>query len=266
MVGGGPFALPPGAWTDDTSMALCLASSLVEQRGFDAHDQMDRYLAWWQTGAWSSTGHCFDIGMTVAKALREYQKTGEPFSGQTDYYSAGNGALMRLAPVPMAFWHDREQAIVYSGESTRTTHATPVCIEASRWFGAMLHAVLSGASREAILDAQAPDDLVTEPIRQLVQGTWRDKAATEIRGTGYVVESLEAALWCFAQTDNFRDAILMATNLGDDADTTAAICGQLAGAFYGEEGIPAVWRTQLVMVERIQDLADQLWAMGTSAP
>jgi ADP-ribosyl-[dinitrogen reductase] hydrolase len=104
MVGGGPFRLPVGAWTDDTSMALCLATSLVEKNGFDAHDQMTRYCQWYQNGYLSSTGRCFDIGLTVRGALARFQKSGEPFSGSTDPQAAGNGCIMRLAPVPMFYY------------------------------------------------------------------------------------------------------------------------------------------------------------------
>ena len=99
MVGGGPFGLRAGEWTDDTSMALCLATSLVERNGFDARDQMERYCRWADQGYLSSTGTCFDIGGTVASALQRFQYTGEPYSGSTNPYSAGNGCIMRLAPI-----------------------------------------------------------------------------------------------------------------------------------------------------------------------
>jgi ADP-ribosyl-[dinitrogen reductase] hydrolase len=98
-----PFGLKPGQWTDDTSMTLCLADSLIEKRGFDPTDQMDRYCRWWKEGYLSSTGACFDIGITVKTALADFLRTGEPFAGSTDPFSAGNGSLMRLAPVVLAF-------------------------------------------------------------------------------------------------------------------------------------------------------------------
>lgn len=122
MVGGGPFHLAPGQWTDDTSMALCLAESLVECGGFDAADQMTRYVRWWREGHLSSTGTCFDIGNTTSSALRQFERTGEPFSGSTDERSAGKGSIMRLAPVPLCFGGDARAAIERAGESSRTTH------------------------------------------------------------------------------------------------------------------------------------------------
>ncbi|WP_341743059.1 ADP-ribosylglycohydrolase family protein [Azonexus hydrophilus] len=131
MVGGGPFKLNAGEWTDDTSMALCLTASLLENQGFDAHDQMTRYVRWMREGYMSSNGSCFDIGLTVKTALNRFRHSGEPFSGSTEPDTAGNGCLMRLAPVPMFFFSDRQQAIAMSAESSRTTHGALECIEAS---------------------------------------------------------------------------------------------------------------------------------------
>ena len=243
MVGGGPFRLKPGEWTDDTSMALCLATSLVECGRFDAADQMQRYCRWMDSGYLASNGRCFDIGRTVSHALHAFRRTGEPYSGSTDPNSAGNGCLMRLAPVPMFFFPDRAAAIAMSGESSRTTHGAQECIEASRLFGAMLASAFSGFSKEDILFGHGVDVVGSARLQGVAEGNYRSAAEDEIQGSGYVVESLEAALWCFLQTGNFRDAVLLATNLGRDADTTAAICGQLAGAFYGETGTFIVFPT-----------------------
>lgn len=258
MVGGGPFRLKPGEWTDDTSMALCLATSLVECGRFDAADQMQRYCRWMESGYLASNGRCFDIGRTVSHALHAFRNTGEPLSGSTDPNSAGNGCLMRLAPVPMFFFPDRATAIEMSGESSRTTHGAQECIEASRLFGAMLVDALSGCSKDDILFGHGVVVVGSERLRQVAAGNYRATKEDDIQGSGYVVESLEAALWCFLQTDNLRDAILRAANLGRDADTTAAICGQLAGAFYGESGIPLELRERLVMAGEIRVLAEML--------
>jgi ADP-ribosyl-[dinitrogen reductase] hydrolase len=255
MVGGGVFGLKPGEWTDDTSMALCLAASLVETGGFDAADQMRRYCRWVHDGYMSSNGRCFDIGNTVSDALLCFKETGEPFAGSTEPYSAGNGCIMRLAPVPMFFHPDREAVLARSAESSRTTHAAPECLDASRLFGAILHQALGGADKEAVLFGHGADGLATENVQAIARGDWRDKTEKEIKGSGYVVRSLEAALWCFLHTDSFEAAVLKATNLGDDADTTAAVVGQVAGAFYGEAGIPARWLARLAMREEIGALA-----------
>jgi len=258
MVGGGPFGLPVGAWTDDTSMALCLAASLVETGRFDPADQMERYCRWCEEGYLSSTSCCFDIGITIAGALNRFRQTGEPFCGRVDESSAGNGCIMRLAPVPLFFFPDREAMINWSGESSRTTHGAAECVEACRLLGAMLFQALSGASKDDVLFGHGLSDQRTDNIRSIARGDYQRKSEADIQGSGYVVRSLEAALWCFWKTDSFDAAVLRAANLGDDADTTAAVCGQVAGAFYGEPGIPSHWLARLVMREDIRLLADRL--------
>jgi ADP-ribosyl-[dinitrogen reductase] hydrolase len=258
MIGGGPFRLPPGAWTDDTSMALCLATSLVECRGFDARNQMNHYLDWYENGYLSSTGTCFDIGNTTRSALQRYRETGEPFSGPTDPRSAGNGSLMRLAPVVLFFYPDHDLARHYAAESSRTTHGAAECLDACRLFGEMLCRALGGADKQAILLGHKVDIFRSEKIADIGRGAYFEKEKFLIRGSGYVVNSLEAALWSFQSTYTFEAAILTAANLGDDADTTAAICGQIAGAFYGESEIPRHWLEKLVMKEEIAKLAEGL--------
>jgi len=257
MMGGGPFGLKVGQWTDDTSMALCLAASLIEKQGFDPTDQMDRYWEWYKHGYMSSTGRCFDIGNTVRYALEHYHATRKPFSGSTSPNSAGNGSLMRLASIPLFYFPDLEKIIHYAGESSRTTHGAPECIEACQLIAEMIHLALSGKGKEQILfDTNA--NLSAPKIKALAAGSYSSKSEAQIRGSGYVVDSLEAALWCFYKTDSFESAVLQAANLGNDADTTAAICGQLAGAFYGESGIPAKWLEQLHMRDEISQMAEQL--------
>ena len=266
MMGGGPFKLAPGEWTDDTSLALCLAESLVACKGFDALDQAQRYLAWWETGKPGPKDHCFDIGNTTSDALLSFRESGDPMSGSTDGYSAGNGSLMRLAPVPIRFARDLETAVDIAGESSRVTHGAEEAVDACRAYTAMLVAALGGAERDAILATPAPSGPADRPLApavvEVMEGSWRHKPDDKIVGSGYVVAALEAAIWCFANTQSYREAILRAANLGDDADTTAAICGQLAGAHYGATGIPEDWRARLFMGDTIETLATQLWEQG----
>jgi len=218
MVGGGPFRLKPGEFTDDASMALCLGASLLA-RGFDPHDQMLRYQDWAQNGYMSSNGRCFDIGGTVSQALRQFQRTGNPLAGSTDPHSAGNGCLMRLAPVPIRYLDDMKLAVQYCGEQSRTTHGADECVAASRLFGEMLVRALNGADKEAVLAASEYAGELPARLAAIAAGGYRAKTRAQVKGSGYVVESLEASLWCFQQTGNFREAVLMATNLGDDATT-----------------------------------------------
>lgn len=257
MAGGGPFALKPGQWTDDTSMALCLAESLLHTHGFDPKDQMRRYLSWWQSGYLSSTGECFDIGMTVREALAKFQHDGDPFAGSTHPYSAGNGSMMRLAPVVLFFFPDAQNVTRFSIESSRTTHAAQEAVDCCVVLARAISNALSGEPKEAILKV-SPRELSAPKVLCIADGEYRNKASDEIVGSGYAVASLEAAFWCFHHTDSFAEAVLAAANLGDDADTTAAIVGQLAGAYYAIQGIPAGWLETLWMRDEIQEMADGL--------
>jgi ADP-ribosyl-[dinitrogen reductase] hydrolase len=265
MVGGGPFHLAPGQWTDDTSMALCLAQSLVERQGFDPADQMERYLRWYREGYLSSTGHCFDIGNTVRGALERFERTREPYCGSTHPHSAGNGSIMRLAPVPLFYNPNPRQAITRSGQSSRTTHGAPAAVDACRYLGALLVGAINGADKETLLSERySPlpgywqENPLVDEIDEITTGAFKRRQPPEIKGTGYVVKSLEAALWAFYHGGSFREGCLLAVNLGDDADTTGAVYGQLAGAFYGEGGIPESWRSKLAHRHLIESLAERL--------
>jgi ADP-ribosyl-[dinitrogen reductase] hydrolase len=270
MIGGGKFNLVPGEWTDDTSMALCLAESLIEKSAFDPIDQLERYLNWYRTGYLSSNGRCFDIGITTANALHRFERTGEPFPGPDAPHTAGGGSLMRLAPVPMFFAAHPIEAIEHCADSSRTTHASPEAVDACRYYGGLLLGALYGRSKQELLSAPPswkflPDKAIqslaslAERVLEVADGSFKHHHPPRIKGSGYVVRGMEAALWAFFHTNSFRDGALLAVNLGDDADTTGAIYGQLAGAYYGEEGIPAAWQKKLAKVELIRQYADKLW-------
>jgi ADP-ribosyl-[dinitrogen reductase] hydrolase len=193
MVGGGPFGLEPGQWTDDTSMALCLAESILEA-GWDPVDQLTRYVRWMRDGHLSSTGRCFDIGQTVLRALGQFQRTGEAYCGSTDPYSAGNGSMMRLAPVALRFAHDREEAVARAAESSRTTHGAATAVDACRYLAALIVGALEGRSKDELLASDLFGDAETIEIGAVAAGSFHAKEPPAIRGSGYVVESLEAAL------------------------------------------------------------------------
>jgi ADP-ribosyl-[dinitrogen reductase] hydrolase len=248
MIGGGPFGLEAGEWTDDTSMAMCLAESLVE-RGFDPLDQMQRYVRWWQGGYWSSNGRCFDIGGTVAAALRRFEATSDPMVGITDTDNAPNGSLMRLAPVPLRYASTPSEAVRLAATSSKTTHGAREAVDACRYFAALLIGALQGRDkRELLSPGFAPEgvDWPAEPlapaIAAIAAGSFKTKSERQIRATGYVVDTLEAALWALFRSGDFREGALLAANLGEDADTTGAVYGQLAGAYCGVDAIPGKWR------------------------
>lgn len=266
MVGGGPFRLDPGQWTDDTSIALCLAESLIECNGFNPIDQLERYLLWYRDGHLSSTGRCFDIGSTVRNALNKFQKKRQPYCGSTDKLSAGNGSLMRLAPVPLFYACHPEEAIQKSGECSRTTHGALTAVDACRYYGGLIVGAVNSASKEELLSkcynpviGLWDNEELSQEIYEIASGSFKRREPPEIKGTGYVVKSLEAALWAFLKSGSFEEGCLLAVNLGDDADTTGAVYGQLAGAYYGFQGIPVKWIEKISHRELIEQYAIKLY-------
>lgn len=259
MVGGGPFKLKAGQWTDDTNMAVCLAESLVKRKGFDPIDQLERYVMWREKGYHSPKGYCFDIGTTTSSALTDFVKTKLPYR-QLHVSNAGNGSLMRLAPIPIAYAHDIDLLLVNARLMSMTTHASNEANAACQAYAVMIARALNGQSKEEILDANVLDLIPDAPakVKTIVEGSYKLKTRTFIRSGGYVMESLEAALWCFYNSTTFEDGVLMAANLGNDADTTAAIYGQLAGAFYGLDAINNTWLEKLWEIDMIKGLVDGL--------
>ena len=261
--GGGPHGLAPGEWTDDTSMALALADSLA--RGWSLGDQADRYVAWWQTGKYSVTGECFDIGLTTLDAVSKYVDTGDAITASDRSEEAsGNGSIMRLAPVPIRFagLYPMQLAELsrLAEESSLPTHGSTQCLAACRYLAVVLAGLIAGEERDLVLSSDwAPlwelsaIKSLHPLIEQISFGSSRRRQPPEIRGSGWVVQSLEAALWAFQRASSFEEAVLLGVNLGEDADTTGAICGQLAGACWGESGIPEPLRRGLARMDLIED-------------
>ncbi len=255
--------LPLGGWTDDTATALCVAASLKERCRFAPQDIMRRLLRWWREGYMSCTGHCYGIGGTTQRALEHFLETGRPPS-EGDQPFPSNGCIMRLAPVPMFSFPDEDHAERLAVELTCLTHPLQECLDAARLLAKIICRALTANSKDAIL-LDEPDRYRSSPrIAAIAAGEYHRKSPDEIRGSLYVADCLEAALWCFHRAENFRDAVLLAVNLGEDTDTTAAVCGQVAGAFWGAGGIPCEWLEHLAwrakiesMAERLAELADQ---------
>ncbi|CAF1464307.1 unnamed protein product [Adineta ricciae] len=280
LEGGGTWGLEAGQFTDDTSMALCLANSLIARRDFIPYDQLVRYKWWYRKGYMSSTGLCFDIGAATSQAIHEFEKRQNEFSEQHNipleqldnlsdlslleefevYCSedevAGNGALMRLTPVPLFFYRNRFLAVEFSGRSGEITHGDKKAYDACRYYGALIVAALLGYTKEEILARNFysahrhwfGDEPLEKDIQEIAEGSFKDAKGHDgnIAGKGYIVKALEAALWAFwSDEKSFKTGVLKAVNLGDDTDTTAAIYGQLAGAFYGYKELPKEWINQV---------------------
>jgi ADP-ribosyl-[dinitrogen reductase] hydrolase len=260
---GGPHGLDAGEWTDDTSMALALADSIATA-GWDLNDQADRYVQWWETGKYSVNGRCFDIGMTTRLALSNYvARKNALTSGDRLDRSSGNGSVMRLAPVPIRYAHlypsNCDELSRLAGESSLPTHASEQCVSACRYLATVLAALIHGEDRGEVLSPtwtplkRLNDIKPLNPlIQEIAEGSFRQKQPPAIQGSGWVVKSLEASLWAFYNADTFEEAVLLAVNLGDDSDTTGAICGQLAGAFWGESNIPESLRSGLARMDMLE--------------
>ncbi|CAF1146541.1 unnamed protein product [Didymodactylos carnosus] len=299
LIGGGTWGLRAGQWTDDTSMALCLAASLIVNGDFNPYDQLVRYKWWWKRGYLSSTGKCFDIGNATQESLNQFRQRQDSVQqrlqlSEDDIDSlpqsyvasvgfnvncsrpgvAGNGALMRLAPVPLFFYRSPVHAIDYAGQSARLTHGDDKAVDACRYYAALICAALQGLSKDQLLH----DNFYTvcfqsgwfgekhlhNEVAAVARGSYKKKGgySAGIRGKGYIVQALEAALWAFWSENSFREGALSAVNLGDDADTTAAIYGQLAGAHYGMKGIPEEWLKQLYAKDFIKCVGSWLHSNG----
>lgn len=274
IVGGGPFNLKPGEWTDDTSMALCLAESLIEE-GWNADDQMRRYIKWWQEGYNSITGECFDIGGATRNALSWYNMhDGKEYVKDTQ--AAGNGVLMRLAPIPMKFQDDKDSVMTLASCAFQSimTHPSSQSIECSMLMGAMINKILSGErdkmkilSFDTLLDENSKQMYkelfekyncqINQRIESIKKAEYKDAPAEKISGDGYCVYTFEAALWAFLGTDNFVDGLKKVVALGDDTDTTGAVYGQIAGAYYGINNIP--WVDKIAWIDKIKKLAEDLY-------
>ncbi|SDF34593.1 ADP-ribosyl-[dinitrogen reductase] hydrolase [Thermus arciformis] len=260
MRGGGPHRLPPGFWTDDTSQALCLAESLLQQ-GFDPKDQMDRYLRWYREGYRSATGTCFGLGHATRRALERYAATGEPYQG--DEAGAGNGPLMRLAPLVLAY-ENHPDLLSLARLSARTTHGAREALEATEVLAWLLREALKGAPKEALLALKPFREADLHPtLKRVVEGGFWE--APE-EGPGHAPGTLAAALWAFARGRDFEEGMVLAVNLGGDADTVGAVYGELAGAHYGKEAIPERWLRALHLREEMEALALALYRMSMASP
>lgn len=267
------FDLPAGSWTDDTSMMLCLAESICDYSYFDHRTAMKYYNKWLSEGYNSVTDYAFDVGCTIRRSIIEYRNKGYLPARTVEEYCQSNGCLMRLAPVPMFYSYNCEEAARMSGESALTTHAHPVCKRTTELFGWLIAAAIGAdnvgkRTKEELLHfIGAPSHLLdVEPIigepnisslKPIITGEYLSKKHRDLDSTGYVVAGLETALWAFSKTDSFHDGLILVVNLGGDTDTIGAIYGMLAGAYYGYNAIPGEWLLSL----QGQHKLERVWNM-----
>jgi ADP-ribosylglycohydrolase len=260
MLGGGPFDLPRGAWSDDTAMALCLAESLAECEGFDPADQLERYGRWQREGYLSATGQCLGVTAATARALAAAPWRPQPLAGAQLQSQLDAEPLARVAPVVLHAYASPNEAIALAGEVARATCQAPRVLDACRLLAAMLHAALRGEARERLLAPPAAAFGASALHREVARIATRryDADYAPPAADGGALAALDLARWCLASTGSFREGALRAVNLGGDSDVIASVYGQLAGAHYGVAAIPAAWRATLARAELIGELGDRL--------
>ena len=263
MRAGGYFRLPAGAWTDDTAMALCLAESLIEYPQLEPKDLLGRFCVWASEGANTSTGVCVGIGQNTLRVLGNYHRTGTLLAPETRQRSDGNGAVMRLSPVAVRHWRDPFEARRIAKLQSRTTHYSDLSAGACEALAATLSCLIEGVAWEHA-SRPAPAEHWPDAIKAISGENWHQRSRDSICSTGFVVHTLEAAMWAVATTSSFADALLKAVNLGDDADSVGAVAGQLAGARYGLSSIPESWLEVLYHRDKIVALGDMLFHAGNA--
>lgn len=299
MTSVGKWGLQAGQWTDDTSMTLCLASSLIAEKGFNPYDQLVRYKWWYKHGYLSSNGRCFDIGSATQMALDQFiyfQKNLQTqlhlqTESQVDHVpmnilqkvkfnvnlgridARGNSALSRIAPIAVFYHRNPRRAVELAGESARLTHGHQTAIDACRYYTALIIGAIHGISKKDLLDEQFLNERrdlfkgapLHPEIRRVIQGSYKDLRYREgLRHYGDTVQSLEAALWAFWSTDSYEKGALDLLNLDFGTDTVAAVYGQLAGAYYGVNQIPQHWKQQLYAYQLIECIARWLQVLNSS--
>jgi ADP-ribosylglycohydrolase len=266
LTGGGVYDLPAGGWTDDTAMALVLGESLLACRGFDARDQIDRYLRWRQEGYLTATDRCVGLRAGVAKALAAAQWRRQVFPGSHAPRQLDPEPLSRVAPAVLFAFPALDTAVRLAGDAARITCQAPVVVDACRAFAAMIHVALQGGPKDEVLSPTLSGQLEGAPIRprmrSLLRRRYRSKQPGQMRSGSTTLQVLEAALWAFDRTSTFAEGALLAVNLGGNSDVVGAVYGQLAGAYYSIAGIPEAWRCELSRLGLIESLADELFRVG----
>jgi ADP-ribosyl-[dinitrogen reductase] hydrolase len=257
MRAGGYFRLPAGAWTDDTAMALCLAQSLLAVPDFSELDLLERFWRWLEHGENTSTGRALGVGQNTFRTLSNFRRTGALAAPPNGNRSDGNGALMRMAPVACRYWRKPELARSIAVRQSRTTHHSALSEAACELQAELLTGLIAGSRWDDCV-ASVRQETWPPEIEAILARDWLAMADADVNASGYVVNTLEAALWATHTSEGFSEAVLKAVNLGDDADTVGAVTGQLAGARFGMASIPPEWFAQLVDGEVIKEIGLKL--------
>ena len=279
MRGFGTYPVPAGSWSDDTSMSIAALDSLAKGT-INLQEIMDNFVEWVEEGKYTPTGTSFDIGRTCLQAIRAYlisNNTSE--CGQVGEYSNGNGSIMRIHPFSLfaiAKGMTLGKSLDIVREGSVLTHAHPRSIYGCGIYSMVLWDILRGADKSQIPSAIENAAVLFDGIypEESDHYEWAfykklfTKTENEISGSGYVVNTLEAALWCLLTTNSYKECVLKAVNLGEDTDTVAAIAGGLAGALYGYDSIPQEWKDILIKRDYLESLCEKAyneWTKGDNS-
>lgn len=267
MVGFGTYPLPEGCWSDDTSMSLAALDSLSAGE-VDFDDVMTKICKWYYESEYTPTGRMFDVGSTCICAIRNYFVKHLPACecGPAAEYSNGNGSLMRIHPFALYAYANNMSVGEWSdmiAKASALTHAHDRSKVGCLIYTFVLISLLNGKGKESIEDGLKKAEYYLKDCKELApyERLFRSDLAklprNEIKSSGYVVDTLEAAIWCLLTTESYRECVLKAVNLGDDTDTVGAVAGGLAGALYGYDAIPKEWLDALKRREYIEEICDR---------
>lgn len=265
MTGYGTYNLPPGTWSDDTSMTLALADALLPE-DLNLDGLAYRFIQWRDNATFTPYGQTFDVGNATNRAIDRLRKGIAPENaGGRDERDNGNGSLMRIAPLVFyMFNRPARERYEITRKVSAITHAHPVAVTACFIFIDFLNLIARGRSKKAAyVELQADfayykrflDENAFAKFDRILNNDITRLEEKDIKSDGYVVNTLEAAIWAFLTTENYRQAVLKAVNLGEDTDTVGAVAGAMAGLYYGLKDIPEEWLDKLVKREEIQDIA-----------
>ncbi|MCX5808187.1 MAG: ADP-ribosylglycohydrolase family protein [Proteobacteria bacterium] len=269
MRGEGTFNLPPGSWSDDSSLMLCTAEGLLD--GFNLGNIGRLFVRWLKDGYWTPFGYAFDVGYTTAKSIKRMEGGIDPeFAGGTDERDNGNGSLMRILPVGIYLHSPVPELLNKVHKASSLTHRHPRSLMACGFYCLMAVSLLKGANpQDAYTYAigqfkkhytKCPYTYEFTHFERILSGAIASLPERKIKSSGYVIHTLEASLWCFLTTNSFPEAVLKAINLGEDTDTTGIVTGGLAGIYYGFETIPQEWLNAIVRKDDIAQLFEKYLA------
>lgn len=267
MRGYGTFNYPAGTWSDDGSLTLCTVESL-NLAGYNLNDLSERFLRWFESGYLTPFDESFDIGRTTAEAMVQLKRGAKPIeAGPKDEHSNGNGSLMRILPAALYFSELPDRELIQKlAEISRVTHGHPRSQLGCALYGLLVKALLLGediSQAYKTLREKAPEyvkgtilENELPAYQRILDGNLLNLAELEINSSGYVVDTLEASIWCLLQSSDFKGTLLKAVNLGEDTDTVGAVTGGLAGVYYGSSEIPKQWVDELIKRNKILELIE----------